>query len=757
MLKRLADFLLPKLALASSEPDSLREAFLEQIHPTIYVVHLLTVLVGVLISVPLHYLMPIAAQSVVVAAGFAIWKRRHWSVRAGAWWYLANFWLYVVYLVVVTGGVRGPFFPANTVIVLSAGVLLDARNLLAFALVLLLTGFALLLAEVWGALPPSVVVNDPVVPWIVALVLLLLIGIRLTQYTQIVREALARLRSEVAVRRQAEVELAASESRFRRLFETMPDSYSVGTPGGKILLANQATVELLGYTPEELATVDLDTIYADPADRAAIIEELRSTGSVRDRAVRMRRKDGKEITIESNLQLVTAPDGTQLIEGTQRDITPRLRAEEEIRINAERLATLNEISRAISTVRSLDDVLNLIHDQVRRLIPQDSFYVALYDPITDRVSYPIVFDNGVRYREAPHPLPPNSHMSRVLFAGEALMFNRTPAEIAADREPRHGDINRPSASFMSVPLVGTQRIIGMMSVQSYSPNIYSTEQLELLKGVAFQTEIAVESARLFEALGAELAERKRGEVERERLIAELEDRNAELERFTYTVSHDLKAPLITVRGFLGYLEEDALSGNMERLHQDIGRIGDATDRMRRMLDELLELSRIGRKANPPEDVPFAEIVREARALVSGRLESRRIAVSVAPNLPLVRGDRVRLVEAMQNLLDNAAKFMGAQPAPRIDIGFRSAAGGETVITVRDNGIGIADEYRQRIFGLFEKLDPHSEGSGIGLALVKRIVEVHGGRIWVESQGTGTGATFCITLRTAGGSPAAEQA
>lgn len=229
----------------------------------------------------------------------------------------------------------------------------------------------------------------------------------------------------------------------------------------------------------------------------------------------------------------------------------------------------------------------------------------------------------------------------------------------------------------------------------------------------------------------------------EQLLDELRAKNEELQSFTYTVSHDLKAPLVTIAGFLGYLEQDARSGDMDRLRQDIRRINEATTKMQRLLDELLELSRIGRLMNAPQEVPFEEIVREALGLVEGRLKARQVRVEVEAGLPSVYGDRARLVEVIQNLVDNAAKFMGDHHQPLIQIGMKRRDGAP-VFFVRDNGIGIEAGQQERIFGLFNKLDAKSEGTGIGLALVKRIVEVHGGKIWVESE-PGKGATFFFTL------------
>jgi PAS domain S-box-containing protein len=244
----------------------------------------------------------------------------------------------------------------------------------------------------------------------------------------------------------------------------------------------------------------------------------------------------------------------------------------------------------------------------------------------------------------------------------------------------------------------------------------------------------------FQYIFQDITKQKLIEAEREALIHELESKNAELERFTYTVSHDLKSPLVTIRGFLGLLEQDIAKGDHARTQSDLRRIASATDRMNHLLMDLLELSRIGRLMNPFETVAFETIIREALELTQGHLTARHVNVQVLPGLPLVHGDRARLVEVMQNLVDNAVKFMGAQSAPRIEIGVRPGA----ILYVRDNGIGIAPEYHERVFGLFNRLDQSIEGTGIGLTLVKRIIEVHGGKIWIESDGT-NGATFCFTL------------
>ena len=229
---------------------------------------------------------------------------------------------------------------------------------------------------------------------------------------------------------------------------------------------------------------------------------------------------------------------------------------------------------------------------------------------------------------------------------------------------------------------------------------------------------------------------------------ELQSQNAELERFNYTVSHDLKAPLVTIKGFLGLLQKDINAQDYGAMERDVKQIGDAADQMAQLLDELLELSRIGRQMNAPENIDVNELVREAVERVSIQIEDKAIDLRIAPDMPAVRGDPGRLREVFQNLIDNAAKFMDDQESPCIDIGAKRE-NGEVCCFVRDNGVGIEPEYHARIFDLFERLETRTEGTGIGLALVKRIVETHGGRIWIESDGKGQGTTFRFTL------PAAE--
>ncbi len=445
-------------------------------------------------------------------------------------------------------------------------------------------------------------------------------------------------------------------------------------------------------------------------------------------------EDHARLAVAFSNQVAIALENSQLFTELQNELVEREGFIQKLEAKNAETEALRESLATIAGTLEFSEIIQHILNQIKRVVPYDS--ASVWKVEEDRQIFiggrnlPPEFSDGMVF------LTDETNSARPILIGDVayILSNDVQTYFPEFQEPPHNYIH----SWLSIPLKIKGRIIGLISLDGKQKNQFTERHVELAMTYAGQVAIALENSLLFTDLQHQLEMRKS-------LIAELESKNAELERFTYTVSHDLKSPLVTINGFLGYLEKDSISGNMDRLRNDIRRIQEAVNKMHRLLSELLELSRIGRMMNEPQTVPFEELVHEAINIVHGQIEERGVTLHVQPGMPAVYGDKPRLVEVLQNLIDNAVKYMGDQASPMIEIGQRGEENGNPVFYVKDNGIGIAPEYHTRIFGLFDKLNPTSEGTGVGLALVKRIIEVHGGRIWVESE-SGKGAAFLFTLR-----------
>lgn len=232
-------------------------------------------------------------------------------------------------------------------------------------------------------------------------------------------------------------------------------------------------------------------------------------------------------------------------------------------------------------------------------------------------------------------------------------------------------------------------------------------------------------------------------IDRLNRITALAESNTELKQYTYTVSHDLKAPLASARGFLRLLERDLRKGNHDSARQSLEEVEAATTDMGALIDALLEFSRRGSCALRVESVDLNALLPALRRRFQARWPTFRAQLRVAPNLPPVEADLTSLEQAVQNLLDNAVAHGASEDNRPIEVGAaRDHAETGVCIYVRDHGPGIRESQQERIFELFEQGDSPSKGTGVGLAIVKRIVERHGGRAWVNSE-LGSGATFWL--------------
>nr|MDQ5808580.1 ATP-binding protein [Actinomycetota bacterium] len=245
-------------------------------------------------------------------------------------------------------------------------------------------------------------------------------------------------------------------------------------------------------------------------------------------------------------------------------------------------------------------------------------------------------------------------------------------------------------------------------------------------------------------LGTANAELEESRIRLEERAAELERSNADLEQFAYAASHDLSEPLRTVAGFSQLLAARYKGRLDDEADEMIRYMGDGVERMQQLIDDLLLYSRVGRAPLKEDRVDLDDVLREALAWLGPAVEESGAEITSDP-LPEVRGERGQLAQVFQNLIANAIKFTAPGTVPVVHVAAGSAAG-EWRIAVSDNGIGVEPDQAEAIFKMFGRLHPADAypGTGIGLALVKRIVERHGGRIWVEAGARG-GSVFVFTM------------
>jgi PAS domain S-box-containing protein len=248
----------------------------------------------------------------------------------------------------------------------------------------------------------------------------------------------------------------------------------------------------------------------------------------------------------------------------------------------------------------------------------------------------------------------------------------------------------------------------------------------------------------------DVTEQKRVAADLQRHASELSAANDELEAFSYSVSHDLRAPLRHVTGFANLLQRSAAARLSHTEQRHVRTIIDAATRMGRLIDDLLAFSRMGRTAVNRQRIGLDTVFDEAMHELDGAATGSAVAWTIQRPLPAVDGDPALLRQVFVNLLSNAVKYAGGGTTPAVEVGAMPAGGDETVLFVRDNGVGFDMQYAHKLFGVFQRLHSSDdfEGTGIGLANVRRIVQRHGGRVWAEGA-VGVGATFFFSLPNTG--------
>ncbi|MGC8722644.1 MAG: GAF domain-containing protein [Acidobacteriota bacterium] len=535
-----------------------------------------------------------------------------------------------------------------------------------------------------------------------------------------------------AERLKAQEALRESEERFRLFMQAIPARVFIKDAESRYLYLNEYMASTLGRPVEECIGRTPEEIYGAEVGaslRGHDTEALSKNGPTRWQEGLPLHGDQR---LFSSIKFpIPSPSGT-LLGGVSLDVTERLRAEEEVRRLNERLRLLAVAVQELAAARSLSDVTEVVRRSARWLVGADGVTFVLREG--DQCRYVEEDAIGPLWKGTRFPL-------EECISGWAMLRGETAVieDIYADPRIPHDAYRTTFVKSLAVVPVRREEPMGAIGAYWAEKRRATDDEVAILQALAGATARAIENVQLYEELERRVQER----------TAELKASNEELEAFSYSVSHDLRAPLRAIDGFSRALDEDYGERLDDEGRRLLGVIRSSTRQMGQLIDDLLNLSRAGRHELRRAPVDMTALARLAFEELAGVQPRPGLTLHLAP-LERATGDPSLLRQVWVNLMSNALKFSAGRRPAVIEVGGRRD-GAQVVYWVRDNGVGFDERYAHKLFGIFQRLHGKAEfpGTGVGLSIVKRIVTRHGGRVWAESR-LGEGATFFFSLPEAEG-------
>ncbi|HEY6246368.1 MAG TPA: CHASE domain-containing protein [Pyrinomonadaceae bacterium] len=554
-----------------------------------------------------------------------------------------------------------------------------------------------------------------------------------------------KIRNTLTARELAEEALRESEERYRELIENANDIVYMLDFDGRITSINAAAETILGYSQSEL--LEMNIIEVLSLDSFIVGEEMLTSGHQRTNyEVDVITKSGRVLRLETSNKLITKGSQPVGIQGIARDISIRRRTEEALREADQRalseyerlLERISGLAQALGTARELNVIFRGLREFTNASVPCNGFFVSLYDPIHDIRTACYAWGDGEELDVSNLPTMPVTSYgpnSRAIRTGQVIITNDYMSATRGHPTVIVGPDNglRPQSS-LAVPMAVMGHIIGTIEVQSYEPNAYHHEHQTAMSMAANLTAVAIENVRL---LSRESRAREAAE-----------ESNRLKDEFLATVSHELRTPLTAILGWSRLLDSEPLEDGVAR--QAIETIWRNAKAQSQIIDDILDVSRIitGNLHLELHPVELAPIVENAINVVRPTADAKGIRIETRiKNAPIVvSGDSNRLQQVIWNLLSNAVKFTNTGGEVLVAACQNDT---EAEIKVTDTGLGISREFMPFVFDRFRQADSSTTrqhgGLGLGLAIARHLVEIHGGSISANSPGKGQGSSFTISL------------
>ncbi|HOE15896.1 MAG TPA: GAF domain-containing protein [Syntrophorhabdaceae bacterium] len=544
-------------------------------------------------------------------------------------------------------------------------------------------------------------------------------------------------------------ELLEAEAKYRSIFENAAEGIYQSTLDGRFTSANPAMAHILGYdSSEELMEGVTDIarqLYVNSTDRQQLIQRVEQHSVPSLIEVQLRRKDGRVIWTAANIRPVRDAAGNLVgLEGMIMDITERRHNEEQVRRQAKLLDAINRVLYETLQVSTEKDIAATCLDIALELTGSSIGFIG---QVNAGGRFDTIAVNSPGWRLCHIPETHASVMikdmvirgiwGQVILRKQSLIVNDPLSHADCAGLPED---HPPLTSFLGTPLREGDDVIGMIAVANRDPGYTEDhkQDLEALSAVLVEAmrrkHIEMEMERLNKELERRIAER----------TAQLEAANKELEAFSYSVSHDLRAPLRSIDGFSRIVLEEYKDRLDDTGRHYLERVCRGVRQMELLIDDLLKLSRVTQVEKHDENIDLSGMVRAINEEQQRDNPDRAVEIVVQDGI-VVRGDPRLMRDALENLINNAWKFTARTEQPAIEF-VEMKKDGETVYFIKDNGVGFDMAYAHKLFGVFQRLHTTEEfpGTGVGLATVRRIIARHGGRIWAEGE-VGKGAVFYFTL------------